>query len=213
MINIKNTRPLLYRLIPLCILLLTACSNLFPARGQITVSQTLPGKQHMAWPARVAQLRLLHSWEIQGSLGVHAHAHKGANLFFKWEQTHTTYRLVLWGPFHQPYIEVTGSAAGVLLRTQHAHYQAKNAEILIKQQLGIDLPISCFADWFKGLPAARYRSERVLNGTGHLLKLHQAGWLVRYLRYNKIRYLDLPTQMLMTRDYWHARVIITHWRI
>ena len=199
--------------IGLGLMLLTACTGPFSNVAPLSVYHAPPGNQDLPWPVRMAQLRSLKNWQVQGSLGIHNHHHKGASLSFSWEQTPVGYRLLLWGPFNQPFIEIESTATGVCLQTNNKIYEAKEAEILIHQQLGIKLPIGYFTDWLRGLPSPRRRSERVLNGTNHLLKLHQAGWMVRYLKYNKIRYLDLPTQMLMIHGPWYARVIVTHWKI
>jgi len=193
--------------------MLVSCASILPSVGPLSVRHAPPGKEYIPWHVRAAKLRTLHTWRVQGSLGVHAHAHKGVNLSFIWEQASNDYRLVLFGPFNQPYIEVVGSATGAVFRMGGKTYTFNEAEALLKQQLGIHFPLRCFPDWLLGLPASHRRSERVLNGTNHLLKLHQAGWLVRYLRYNRIRYMDLPTQLLMTQGNWYVRVIITHWKI
>jgi outer membrane lipoprotein LolB len=167
----------------------------------------------MPWASRVQSLSQLETFGLKGNLEVHAHGHKGAYLTFQWQQTPHDYKFQLLNSAGRVYLELIATKQSAKLYTKGKTYSAKRAESLIQQHLGVNLPISYFPSWLKGLPAMGYRHERILTPTHHLLKLHQAGWFLRYLRYHKIRSTDLPSQILMTKGDWHARLLVTHWKI
>lgn len=214
LLNLKVRKYLREISLIVSLLTLTACVSLWPPLGSLSVRDAPPGKQDLPWNIRVCRIRAMQTWQVQGNLEVHAHSLRSANLSFSWKQTQTGYKLSLWGPLGQPHIQIIDNEVGAYFRINRGQIkQIKNAEIMIKQQLGINIPIRYFASWLRGAPAPHCKSERVLNGTSHLLKLHQAGWFVRYLCYNKIHYLDLPTQMIMSKGPWYIRVLVTHWTI
>lgn len=167
----------------------------------------------MPWASRVQNLSELTTFSVKGTLEAHAHGHKGAHLTFHWQQTPHYYQLQLFDSIGRQQFEVFATPDKARLRTKGKTYLATRAESLMQQYLGVNLPISYFSTWLKGLPTKGKRHERILTPTHHLLKLHQAGWFVRYLRYHKIRSTDLPSQILMTKEDWYARLLITHWKI
>lgn len=185
-----------------------------PKEGIYRVEYAPAGEKKIPWTNRVQQLSQLKTFSLQGHLEVHAHGYKGSNVTFRWEQRgDDEYCFKLFDPLGRVYLELTDSKKGALLKTKGKVYFAKRAESLIQQHVGVNLPISYFKDWLRGLPTMGKRHERVLTPTYHLLKLHQADWFIRYLRYNQIRSMDLPSQLVMTKGDWYARILVTHWKI
>ncbi len=190
-------------------------SCLFPKveKDFYLVANTPLAKKTVDWKKRCLQLESLQAFIIKGHLEVHAHGHKGGDLSFEWRQKKHYYQLKLFDPLGRLYFNLTVTKKGVKLFFNQKTYMAKHPEPLIQQHLGIILPIHHFTYWLRSMPVPTMRHQRVLTDSKHLLKLHQDGWFIRYLRYHEIGHFDLPTQLLMLKSNWYARILITHWKL
>jgi|GEM_PF-5727992 len=191
---------------------LSGCTLWLPQEGVYPVKDAPLGGKKMDWPSRAVQIRQLKLFGVRGELEIHAHGHKGGAMAFRWKQFATHYQLELLNPLGKPYVKLIGFQKSARLYFNNQVYSGKNGEYLIQKHLGMHLPIGYFTDWLRGVPVLKVRHERVLTPTKHLLKLHQQGWFVRYLRYHRIRNIDLPTQLSISKGDWYARVLITHWQ-
>ena len=175
------------------------------------VASLAPGMGAMQWPLRKAKLQQLDTFSLKGHIEVRSHHHKGINLAFKWDQNLKDYRLKLLDEKGQVLLVMNANSTKASLNSHNKNYSGKDAERLLAKHLEVPIPLSYFKDWLRGIPSPNIRNERVLNPTKHLLTLNQGGWFIRYLRYHKVRKIDLPTQLFMIKKDWHVRVLITHW--
>ncbi|HVY53363.1 MAG TPA: lipoprotein insertase outer membrane protein LolB, partial [Gammaproteobacteria bacterium] len=89
---------------------------------------------------RYRQLISLKTWNIQGVIALNSARDSGsANLH--WQQNGQTFNLSLFGPFGANAIQIFGSSAKVTLVNSNGQtFHAKNAEQLLYEQTGWQLP-------------------------------------------------------------------------
>lgn len=198
------------------IALLSGChhhTKHIPGSTLYRIQEAPIGNKKISWISRAKELRSLETFSIRGTLELHPQGHRGGNFPFQWIKTPNYYQLRLFDPFGGLYMELTSFKHESILKIKNKSYKAKNAEVLVRNHLGYALPVNCFSDWLKGISTLGLKNERVMTQTNHVLKLHQAGWLIRYLRYHQIRNIDLPTQFVMIKKELHARILIAYWQI
>lgn len=110
------------------------------------------------------------------------------------------------------------TAARVYRDTEHAtldegdrHHQARDVETLMQQVLGWHLPLSDLHQWVLALPAQGSPAEIERSENGQVSILRQAGWEVRYLRYDGNAPDSLPTRLQLSRENLQVQLLIDEW--
>lgn len=192
-------RPFIYFIL----LLLSACTTLTPKLQQ----------QDLAWSTRLQQLQRINHWTIQGSVGVRTTERAwSASLF--WQQTPKNYALHLFGPLGVNRIQLAGTRNQVTLTSPvQPTVSAKNAEALLQQQLGWQLPVKYLTYWIRGIPAPGQPAQLAWDEVQHLSKLNQAGWEITYTAYSNIAGVDLPTRITLQHTNLQLRLVIHQWQL
>jgi outer membrane lipoprotein LolB len=177
-----------YLLISVMALLLTACATTIPP----LTSQGF--KQNM--------------WSLQGRIAIKT-AQQGETASVYWQQRGTQYYLRVFGPLGIGAVQLHGVPGDVSLTTNHGQtFQANTPEILIKQTLGWQLPVSNLVYWIRGEKAPHIPSQQQFDQQHHLLSLQQQGWSIVYISYNND---GLPRLLSCTRDQLTIRIVVDRW--
>lgn len=181
-------------------------------------SATLPeitAVQPVDWEITAEQKNKIKQWDIKGRLGIQTKDNGGTFDLF-WNQGKDKYTIRLIAPLGQGALTIEGDSGSVSVRdSQGLTHYADNSDLLIKQNLGVDLPVTSLRQWLIGLPDTKLTVESLSwNEAGQLHRLQQAGWTIELLRYKKIGEYDLPHSFVLQRDDRPAlliRLLIRQW--
>lgn len=166
------------------------------------------------------QLRLqnINNWQFDGKLGVRSPYDSGS-ASIKWQQFPRAYNIHISGPLGQKRMHVQGEENKVSLhRAGQPSISADNAEALLQEATGWNLPISQLSYWVRGLPAPKLPSEQLtLGDNGLIAELQQAGWHISYTQYAPQQYLDtqvlLPSRIQAVNDELRLTLVIRTWQL
>lgn len=172
----------------LCALLLTHCAQVPKHSGTIDLS------------AEKQQLISLNHWQLEGKLGLRIPGNNGSARLH-WSENPPDYELTLSGPLGQGRTTITGNNEYVRLTQADAPEQiATDAESLLREATGWELPVEQLRTWVKGIPAAsepasneRYSENGILEG------FEQAGWELSFKRHQRVNGYLLPGHIVVRR--------------
>ena len=164
-----------------------------------------------AFDTRQAVLGNIQHWFASGRLAL-ATASESTTASVRWEQRAAGYTIRLTGPLGAGAVELRGTDGQVSLKADGKEHRAPDADTLLREVAGLELPVNGLRYWLMGLaaPGQAVAGLRFDNG-GRLEYLEQAGWKIRYLRYGKTELLDMPTKLFMDSAQVRARVVVQEW--
>jgi len=198
-----RVRPDLPALIVVMLTMLAGCAGQ-PAQQQ--------ADRTALWSAHSARLTGLNDWQFRGRIAVRLQNDAWSATLF-WRETRDTYTLRVIAPLGRGTFELTGTAAGVELHTaDNRILRAADAETLLRDNLGWQLPVSGMRWWVRGLPQPGAEPEHMeINARGLLDKLAQDGWQVEYQEYRPGAEPVLPRRMSLENGDVRVRLVISEW--
>lgn len=139
------------------------------------------------------RLQQLDTWQLEGKLGLRLPDNNGSARL-SWRQSDTGFYLTLSGPLGRGRTVIEGDRQQVTLKQAGQPEQtASDAESLLLQATGWQLPVSLLRYWVKGIPAPdSVASARTYTPEGVLSGFTQAGWTLSFKRHQRIDGLLLP---------------------
>lgn len=140
------------------------------------------------------------AWSLNGRIGINAGSRHGS-FTVDWLQRPGHFEINLLGPLGMGVARVTGDPGRVVLDVPgQAPVVADSPDSLLKQAVGVDIPVTPLRYWVRGKPApGPHRSTA--DG------FHQFGWQVAYLRYEK----QLPVKIRLTRPEVKVMMVVKQW--
>jgi outer membrane lipoprotein LolB len=170
------------------LVVLSACSHLREHNAEMPAG----------WNAQVAKQSALSSWYVQGLLGV-KNARQAGSFDVFWNQQHGHYQIRLIAPMGQGAFLINGDAHMVTLQLANGEVRsAANADQLLGDSLGVDLPLGSLQNWLRGVPAAG-DSQMQWDQQGNLYLLKHGKWRVEMTRYRKLDGMRLPQAFYLSR--------------
>lgn len=184
---------------------LTSCANLTPA-------PLAPQNQSQSWEERAQHLSQIKNWSLKGALAIRQGNNSGTATL-SWQQNNHSYHITLFGPLGTHSYELTGSPGQVdLASSDGKHFQAKNPEDLLAEQVGWRLPVSNLFYWVRGLPSPNTSAKKEFDSFNHLKVLTQEGWVIQYLRYTSVNNIDVPSKIFLNYPDLNVKIIINRWQ-
>ncbi|MFP4160752.1 MAG: lipoprotein insertase outer membrane protein LolB [Ectothiorhodospira sp.] len=167
-----------------------------------------------AWRERVETLSGRDEWVLQGRLALAVEEERW-NAHMRWRQEGGDYEIRVFGPFGRQAARLQGHREGVTLHTREGTVRhARDPDGLVYDALGWRLPVSGLRYWILGIPAPRGDVKaRELDAAGRASRLEQAGWTVRYQRYDETQRPALPDRMTLEYDDIRLRLVLDDWRM
>jgi outer membrane lipoprotein LolB len=132
-----------------------------------------------------------------------------------WRRDAGNEELLLRTPLGQGVAELRGDAAGMVLTdAKGLVHRAPDADALVRQALGLELPLSGLAWWVVGLPrpGAPYRAEP--DEAGRLAVLEQDDWHIDFSRYAPQGKAMLPGKLVARRgEDLEVRLVVDGWEL
>lgn len=176
-----------------------------------------PGFEPPARSYRLSLSKPPESFNLEGRISVRT----GENAFsggMIWRHGPREDRLLLRTPLGQGVAELHGTAEEVTLKDADGRlYRADDAEALVRQVVGMTLPIKGLAWWVVGHPSpgARYQAEA--DEAGRLAVLRQEDWRIEFSRYapgGGAHAAPLPGKLVAQRgEDLEIRLVVDEWRL
>ena len=194
------------RLVFLSGLFLSGCEFLPVTEEPLTVADP-----QLAWSTHQSQLDSLEAWTLDGRISLrkdeevwHASLH--------WQQIDSAYHINLFGPFGAGAARLDGSPQSAILQHDGQTTQSDDAEALLRQQLGVQVPVRGLRYWAIGLVAPDSEYIQKLDPAGRLAVLEQNGWRVRYRAYQTVKGYTLPSKIFLDREGLDVRLVVDQWQ-
>lgn len=173
-----------------------------------------PSARQVVWQAHQAELRQYDAWDLTGRIAVRANG-DGGSASLRWKQVGERYEIRIFDALGRTRASLAGGPGEVVLRTPEGdEYVAADAESLLLERLGWRVPVSGLRYWILGLPVpAETSSGLELDERGHLARLYQSGWDIRYPEYDTVDEQDLPGRLVLARDQLVIKLAVDRWRL
>ena len=181
-------------------LLLSGCSQI--------PRQPTDGSPHTTLPSPPEQ------WQLNAKLGVRNGEDSGS-ITLNWQQSNSGYRIHIQGPLGKGKATINGNDDYIVLeRPGQEPLYSNNANTLIQEVFGWDLPIADFRFWIRGIanPNRTVDANR-FSDQGTLLSLQQSNWQLSFSRYEKIRQWLLPGRIRAEQEGAQLTLIIRQWQL
>ena len=199
-------------------LLLAACATRAP---QASLPPPLSGAEairaaEQAQAQRAAWLNGHRQWSFEGRVAIN-NAGKGGNGRIEWEQDGPGYVVSLSAPVTRQSWRLIGdthSEAGRLEGLEGGTREGEDAEALLLEATGWDIPVNALAHWVQGLPAEGLPAEnQSFSAESRLQTLEQSGWRIDYIEWFEAegQRPQLPRRIEARRDRATVRLIVDQW--
>ena len=184
------------------------CSVLLLVAGCATLP---PAGDSGSWPWRRAELESLQTWTLNGRVAV-ATAADGFSGGLAWRQNGARAEIELRGPLGGMALSIRldGSAMTVT-DGSGASLTGEAADDFVAAEIGAPLPVAELRYWLIGVPAPGLPHRETIGADGRLAGLEQAGWQLRYSRYEAVGQLALPARIEIESTAARLRLVVSNW--
>lgn len=156
----------------------------------------------------------LTAWQINGRVSL-TRGEEGWHAGLLWQTQADTFYLRISGPLGQGGFQLNGDARGVVLVDAEGQtYAARDADALLADVTGWQLPVTGLRYWIRGLPQpAAGQAQMTRDETGRIRRLEQSGWTINYQRYQLVGDVLLPAKLQLVHADISVRIIIDQWEL
>jgi outer membrane lipoprotein LolB len=152
-------------------------------------------------------------WQLNGRIAL-MHGQQGWHASLLWLERADGYQLKVFGPLGQGGFQLAGDDQGVVLVDASGNTSfARDANDLLLQATGWQLPVIGLRYWVRGLPVPDIKARQVYDESQQLRRLEQSGWTINYQRYQLVDGVAVPSKMQLERDDIRVRLVITEWQL
>jgi outer membrane lipoprotein LolB len=164
------------------------------------------------WQQRAQQLENISAWRFDGRTVI-TQDKEGWNANIRWWQKYNAYSIKLSGPFAQGGVLLKGDGTEVVMTTADGQMlSASSPEALLKENLGLDMPVSALRDWVRGMPYDEIGVDEVkYDELGHITFLKQKNWQIEFKRYIPFQTYSMPAKVFIRNDSLSMRLVIADW--
>lgn len=181
-----------------CLLLLAGCATTQPQRDQVN------------WQQERTRLEQLTHWQLSGKMAIITAQQKGSARV-NWQQDGDDYRLNLTSLIGTHILELSRRKGEITLIDNEGNpHQSQDAEALVYQLTGWNIPVAGLPAWIKGLPG---EAEFELNPDRSLASVRDGQWQIVYGDYRDQDGYRLPHLLTMTGQGSRLKLQINQWTI
>jgi outer membrane lipoprotein LolB len=185
---------------------LAACLVLAAALGGCAVAPVAPP------PAMPVDAKALEQWTASGRIAVAAHGEGGSGSF-TWEQSSSATTLSIRGPLGAGAMRVTSDGRSMAVTDAEGRtLDDEQAQALLRQRLGIDLPVADLRYWMLGVPSPGSPSSIADATEAPRRVIEQSGWWIGYDSFRPWAGLSLPERFTATQGGVRLKVIVDDWQ-
>jgi len=182
----------------LVVVLLSACTTHIPT-------------QRSHYNDRVTQLSTLTQFALEGRIGLKQNG-KGFASGVNWQNSEQQKRFELTGPLGGVHARLTEDKDGALLDIpDQGSVMSMDAESLLRDHFGWDIPINSLRFWVRGLATPPLQPLR-FDEHGLPATIVEDGWQINYQGWQEINGLWLPSILEARRDNFVIKLSIHDWQ-
>ena len=164
-----------------------------------------------AQTAREAELAPRTHWTIVAHIGV-SNGKDGGSGELEWHQNGASYTFTVRAPVTERTWKLSGDAQHAVLEGVDPQPEtAGDAERLLRERLGWDVPLANLGIWIRGLRAPNERADVHYDAQNLPAVIEQGGWKVEYRDWFNDRNPPLPRKVYASRGSARVRVAIESW--
>ncbi|MEI2563722.1 lipoprotein insertase outer membrane protein LolB [Vibrio metoecus] len=196
--------------------LLPGVASLFLLAGCAT---TPPQPVNVQWQSHQLVLQQIQAYQLTGKLGYIAPDQR-QSFNFQWQKSPQQLSLRLTNFLGQTVLNLRVDEQGAQVDTYDDQiYRDQDAQSLIRNLTGLDIPVAQLKDWILGLPTqATHYELNEQNTLAMLTKLAStAEWQVEYQRYQAIEWqnqlIPLPDKLKLQQNKTSIQLVISQWTL
>ncbi len=176
-------------------------------------NQPVSDKSHTLWQQRHLQLENLDHWDIRGRIALFV-ADDIYNLSIQWHRNADLSTVTLEAPLGQGLIQISqNSHEAVLITSDGDKHQGTNAEQVLLQATGWNIPIDGLSSWVIGINHPLSNFQKSIDSDGKAQQLQQDNWQIFYLNYSKSKLdsykdFELPQKIYIKRTNTEKRLAL-----
>ncbi len=174
-------------------------------------------ESHQMWQQRLLDLSTVDQWFIRGRIALFVDDDV-YNLGLGWKRQGETSALKLEASLGQGLIQLKKNASQVSLTTSEGEkFQGTNAEQVLYQSTGLNIPVEGLETWIKGIPHPSSSFLPDINAAGQAKSLQQDGWTINYFDYEPVTLAHntqtvLPRKLYMKHNGLALKIVIDQWQ-
>lgn len=179
----------------------------------------LPGFKPAEPPGKLALSKPPEAFRLEGRVSVKS-GEENFSGGMQWRHERQEETLLLRTPLGQGVAELHNAAGKVSLKDAEGRlYVADDAETLVRQVVGMTLPIKGLAWWVVGHPRPNSRYVAEADKNGRLAVLKQDGWRIEFSRYGartdaRRAEFFLPGRLIARRgEDLEIRLVVDEWEL
>jgi outer membrane lipoprotein LolB len=150
----------------------------------------------------------LQHWQLSGKIGLR-NGKQGHSAYLNWRQCGEHYTIRLTGPLGQGAAQLTGNNSLASLQTSdQQRFQSANAEQLLAEHFGWQLPVSQLLYWIRGIPDPSHPHQPTA-GSG----FQQRQWQLAYPRLMPVENYQLPAKVIAEQTPLKVTLVIKDWQL
>ncbi|MGH8136445.1 MAG: lipoprotein insertase outer membrane protein LolB [Steroidobacteraceae bacterium] len=166
-----------------------------------------------SWAGRRAELQALRVFGLDGRVAV-ATAGQGFSGGLAWQQDGAQAQIDLRGPLGATALSIRLDGTRMTVTDANgASVTGDAARDYVASEIGAPLPVSELRYWLVGVPAPQLPFQETIGPDGRLAALEQAGWRLRYSRYQTAGELALPARIDIDSATARLRLVVSSWRL
>jgi outer membrane lipoprotein LolB len=163
--------------------------------------------------AHAEAVKQIDDWRVLGRFGIQTED-EGYHGRLDWRQRGGALDLTLSGPFSSGGVRLRSVAGGIELSDSSGNiHRAADADSLLEQATGLQMPVSGLHYWARGLSAPGTVVKARFDDQGRLLSLKQDGWGIDYRAYVEVDGLSLPRKLFLERGGLRVRLVVERWAL
>jgi outer membrane lipoprotein LolB len=187
-------------------LLLSGCATQAPVK---------PPSARIAqlWQQHASAVRAQDDWILNARIAASTEDDGWSGKLY-WQQGRDDFHISFNAPSGQGGLRLDGRPQHVeMLTSDGERHVASDAESLLQQTLGWELPLSSLRYWVRGIPVPASDEMPVLafDESGRLTRLRQSDWAVEYPAYRPVDGLMLPRKVFLENAEFSVRLVIDRW--
>lgn len=195
------------------VLLLAAGMVLLSACTTMPVTDAEFSARTVLYEERLSLLEDVESWSLEGRLAV-SDENDGGSGHFSWQKIAQDSRMDFHGALGRGAWKLeTGPGGAELELADGSSHHAESIDLLVRQQLGWQIPVETLAWWVRGLAAPESFEQRQLDENGNLSELSQRGWTIEYGNYRVVGTVPMPVKMTARKAEKSVKLAIRNWKL
>ncbi|MDU8923804.1 lipoprotein insertase outer membrane protein LolB [Pasteurellaceae bacterium LIM206] len=196
-------------------LLLSACQTLDISDNRPTDTKTI-AKSDALWQQHLAALKQIRQYGSQGQIGYISSKERFSSRF-EWQYVNPkNYTLKLFSTISPTSLTMQMHNAGITVSDNKGNRRSEaDAKMLVREIVGMDVPLDYLADWLKGQPNAQADYQV---GENHYLasfsyNLDGSIWTADYLNYHTELSPALPRDILLKNNNQTLKIRVDNWKL